>query len=147
MLFSSGLRKAVDQTDPKMAAVMAAADETNQLKERRRRQMLRRHTCSTMKPVLENLAPVKLLPQSSITEEDEDRTKKNPLPPPVAPLSRPPVDDWGAGFPLPATTPTPSSHAAATTNAQAAPSSAGGDDFDDEWTDDEDDVSTWRTKF
>ncbi|KAE9411910.1 hypothetical protein Angca_002099, partial [Angiostrongylus cantonensis] len=71
MLFTSGLRKAVDQTDPRMAAVLVTAEETDQLTQRRRRQMIRRHTCSTMKPVLEDLRPVTFFTSSSIIEENE----------------------------------------------------------------------------
>ncbi|PAV90334.1 hypothetical protein WR25_25162 [Diploscapter pachys] len=54
MLFTSGLRKAVDAAaayDPLQAAVNATAEETARLlAEKRKKQMIRRHTCSTLKP-------------------------------------------------------------------------------------------------
>ncbi|KJH45301.1 hypothetical protein DICVIV_08647 [Dictyocaulus viviparus] len=144
MLFATGLRKAIDQADPSMAAIMVTAEQTERLlTEKRRRQMIRRHTCSTLKPDVKDLGPVTFFTPSSANEED----KYEPLPPPAAPLSRSPADDWGAGFPLPAAVPTPQSIASATTNAQVAPSSFGGDDFDDEWTDDEDEVLVRCTSY
>ncbi|GMS96282.1 hypothetical protein PENTCL1PPCAC_18457, partial [Pristionchus entomophagus] len=51
MLFTSGIRKAVDAYNPSAAAIMTTAEETAKLlEERRRKQMLRRHTCSTLRP-------------------------------------------------------------------------------------------------
>ncbi|KAF8370375.1 hypothetical protein PRIPAC_76804, partial [Pristionchus pacificus] len=51
MLFTSGIRKAVDAYNPSAAAILTTAEETAKLlEERRKKQMLRRHTCSTLRP-------------------------------------------------------------------------------------------------
>ncbi|KAL6737778.1 hypothetical protein Aduo_011393 [Ancylostoma duodenale] len=152
MLFASGLRKAVDQADPSAAAIMVTAEETARLlAERRRRQMFRRHTCSTLKPDLDEIKTVSFLPPPlAIKEDDSEITEsesEKPLPPSIPQVSsRPALDDWGtSGFSLPPPTTsvpsiTPASGAAPANNVHPAPSSAGGDDFDDEWTDEDEEI-------
>ncbi|KHJ84971.1 hypothetical protein OESDEN_15309 [Oesophagostomum dentatum] len=155
MLFASGLRKAVDQADPNAVAIMVTAEETARLlAEKRRRQMTRRHTCSTLKPDMSDIKGVTFLkPPLAIKEDDgeteeESETKQGkPLPPSLPQVSsRPSVDDWGtSGFSLPppaSAVPsfTPSNSVTPVNNVQPASSSAGGDDFDDEWTDEDEEV-------
>lgn len=74
MLFASGLRKAVDQADPSAQAILVTAEETNRLLiERRRRQMIRRHTCSTLKPDAQEIRSVSFLtpPLEAVEDESE----------------------------------------------------------------------------
>ncbi|VDP15477.1 unnamed protein product [Heligmosomoides polygyrus] len=110
MLFASGLRKAVDQADPSAQAILVTAEETNRLLiERRRRQMIRRHTCSTLKPDAQEIRSVSFLTPPLEAVEDESEPSE-PLPPslPQVPTTRPPVDDWGtSAFALPTTTSVP----------------------------------------
>ncbi|VDM85978.1 unnamed protein product [Strongylus vulgaris] len=71
MLFASGLRKAVDQVDPSAAAILATAEETARLlAEKRHRQMIRRHTCSTLKPDIKDLKV--FAPPLAIKEDDDE---------------------------------------------------------------------------
>ncbi|ETN84709.1 hypothetical protein NECAME_06739 [Necator americanus] len=107
MLFASGLRKAVDQADPNAAAILVTAEETARLlAEKRRRQMIRRHTCSTLKPELEEMKSVTFYtPPLAIKEDDSEilSSEEQPLPPSIPQVSsRPALDDWGtSGFSLP----------------------------------------------
>lgn len=58
MLFTSGLRKAVDQYDPNAAAIAETADHTARILAEKRKRMIRRHTCSTLKPTTDiSLSP------------------------------------------------------------------------------------------
>ncbi|WKY08076.1 hypothetical protein Q1695_007517 [Nippostrongylus brasiliensis] len=152
MLFASGLRKAVEQADPSTAAIMLAAEETNRvLVERRRRQMIRRHTCSTLRPDLDDIRTVSFLtPPLEVVEDESESNEVKPLPPSVPPpvTTRPPVtDDWGtSAFALPTTAPVPPYNPGKpvlenATSVPTAASSAGGDEFDDEWTDEDEDLA------
>uniref|UniRef100_A0A1I7XJJ5 t-SNARE coiled-coil homology domain-containing protein n=1 Tax=Heterorhabditis bacteriophora TaxID=37862 RepID=A0A1I7XJJ5_HETBA len=95
MLFASGLRKAVDQYDPCMAAVNATAEETAKLlNEKRRRQMIRRHTCSTLKP--DALLRTVTFESAFTIKEDDEYQRQVFAPSSSVPPSKTVNDDWGS---------------------------------------------------
>lgn len=69
MLFTSGLRKAVEQYNPSDPDSVART-----LAERRAKQMRRRHTCASFKPENPQSSPLrqpKLFARNALVEEDE----------------------------------------------------------------------------
>ncbi|CAI5449319.1 unnamed protein product [Caenorhabditis angaria] len=150
MLFTSSLRKAVDMYPP-----VSSEEAHRQLLEKRRKQMIRRHTCSTLikQEVVQpkNSQCLGILEETNETEICQtSRSKHHTLEMPMAPPAPPPssflpppqsnhssrLDDWGESnfAPPPAA---PILQGASGGNQTAYSSGQNNDDFDDEWTDED----------
>ncbi|CAB3409646.1 unnamed protein product [Caenorhabditis bovis] len=154
MLFTSSLRKAVDMYPTNAGVISQTAEETHRLLlEKRRKQMIRRHTCSAfIKPAAESvpsLPPPRVVHFNATIEEEEPKpvAPSAPPPPPTSfsaaePTSSRPYDDWGAAPFVPAgvaaqpAQPAPPAQQF-TGHAPSSVYSQQNDDFDDEWTDED----------
>ncbi|CAJ0579693.1 unnamed protein product, partial [Mesorhabditis spiculigera] len=146
MLFTSGLRKAVEQMDPDVAKALA---------DRRAKQMRRRHTCAAFKTENPLSSPQRqpkpAVGRNVLLEEEEESISAPMVVPPISSIPSAPssftkpastFDDWGT--PAPFIPPSYSQNAPPgheTIQQPAAGSQVSpNDDFDDEWTDDDDDA-------
>ncbi|CAB3409647.1 unnamed protein product [Caenorhabditis bovis] len=161
MLFTSSLRKAVDMYPTNAGVISQTAEETHRLLlEKRRKQMIRRHTCSAfIKPAAESvpsLPPPRVVHFNATIEEEEPKpvAPSAPPPPPTSfsaaePTSSRPYDDWGAAPFVPAgvaaqpAQPAPPAQQF-TGHAPSSVYSQQNDDFDDEWTDEDEEQNAHR---
>lgn len=80
MLFTSGLRKAVDKMDPNATAVANTAEETARLLAEKRKKLMRRHTCSSLRSDASE-SPVASLRPAPIVEEEESLSTSDSVAP------------------------------------------------------------------